>query len=168
MNVLSEQCSDDLCLTIENEDDEGAFLQSAGIYIDIIKSYSESEHVPMQKKEKDINMKRMQKAFEKLSKQERFGLNVAMARQVGEIDGEIQDFCEMFDTAIHEVIPKTPKYPRRFLLDFAVNVLRMGWINVEENNVNLICILLVMMEETGIKHDADAIAKDAKDIVSGK
>ena len=165
MNILSEQCSDDLRLTIENEDDEDAFLQKAGMYIDIVKSYSESEYIPMQKKEKDINMKRMRKAFEKLTKQERFGLNVAMARQIGEIDGEIQDFCEMFDTAIHATIPKTPQYPRRYLLDFAVNTLRMGWINVEENNVNLIQMLKVMMEETGISHDADAIAKEAKDIV---
>ena len=128
------------------------------------------EHVS----QSQMRLERLKQAFDALTDQDRESLNFAaeitLLSRSNPVDIELRRMMNEHSLPLCEAMEKALEYPasstvdsttRVILTEFARKAVSEGWVDVSVNNTNLIALLLIMMEETGVKHDADAIARDA-------
>ena len=121
-----------------------------------------------------VRIDKLRQAFSALTDQDKEDLNFAAeittlsnSNSIGKelkrmMNKESLPLCDALEKALNSQVPSMRKSNTRVILtEFASKAVSEGWVDVSVDNTNLVALLLIMMEESGIKHDADAIARDA-------
>ena len=171
--MVSNFSANKLCeYLVDIDKDVERFLFHADNCINRVRA--EASVKPEHVSQSQARINRLKEAFEALTEKDRENLNFAAeitALSHGNpVEIEMRRMMNKHSLPLCETMEKALEYPtssmdksatREILTEFACKAVSEGWVDVSTNNTNLIALLLIMMEETGIKHDADAIARDA-------
>lgn len=160
---LSDSCVERLdCYGDDLEQDEiDSFIANAEACVFMVKYMSETPRYLSKPANKRI--KNVLKAFEGLTEEDRRFLDLHI-ELVREMKFGTSNACVDMDYALKQkVAPANSSLSRQRLIDFAEMALKRNWIDVTEHNGNLVQVLKILMKESGVKHDANAIAKTAAD-----
>jgi len=170
--MVSNFTANKLCqYVVDIDKDVERFLFHADNCINRVREEASAKPGPMSPSQERIN--RLKQAFEALTDQDRenldFAAEVTALSQGDPVEMELRrmnkrslPLCETMEKALEYPASSMDKSATQMILtEFAHKAISEGWVDVSNNNTNLIALLLIMMEETGVKHDADAIARDA-------
>lgn len=171
--MVSNFSANKLCeYLVDIDGDVERFLYHADDCINRVRE--ETRFKPEHVSQSQMRLNRLKEAFEALTDEDRENLNfaaeiTALSRS-GPVEIELRRMMKKHSLPLCETMEKALEYPassmdrsstQAILTEFAHRAVAEGWVDVSDNNTNLIALLLIMMEESGVKHDADAIARDA-------
>ena len=155
---ISDYCVKRLRNNVDEEHEE-AFIRSAIAYIRIIRKAEAHKSEPAAEAQKRIN--RVKKAFDKLTEQDKLFLDINTTDS-DDYPSERPRVCESMqralDTPVHS---RRSDLSREFLSAFARLAIRSDWIDATVDSTDLKAVLMIMMEEAGVKHNATVIALEA-------
>ena len=171
--MVSNFCANKLCeYLVDIDDDVERFLFHADACINRVREESRAERENMTQAQK--RMDGLKQAFAKLTDQDKEDLNftaeIATLSKSGSIVKDLEQMmqkeyvplCESIEKALYHPALSRHKSPtQKTFTEFARKAVNEGWVDISTNNNGLIALLLILMEETGVKHDADSIARDA-------
>ena len=171
--MVSNFSANKLCeYVVDIDQDVERFLFHADVCINRVREGAIAEREHMEQSQKRIDT--LNKAFACLTDQDKEHLNLAaeienlsnsssIEQELGRMMKKgITPLCDVMQKALeHPVESRRKSTTRMILTEFARKAVSEGWVDVSINNTNLIALLLIMMEEAGVKHDVDAIAHDA-------
>lgn len=160
--MLSDECREALLWYVEGEDYEDDFLRTAGMYVAWASKLSKHEKHNMAVAQDRID--RVKKAFAKLTDQDRefLDLQIDFPEMMKDISYKPSSACKNMQKALDVSVPSSQfDLSRMSLLNFACIAVRNDWIATSENNSDLKAVILTLMKEAGVRHDADEIAGEA-------
>ena len=180
---LSDECLDRLGLYVDvDEENYEEFIFYAGLCVYWIRDKTSLSGLKRNKKDAQNRIDKVKKAFNALTDMDKLSLDL----HISLYDDDNYDYqaavrvieslplksnctldtsaCEKMQWALDKPVPKSIRHnvPRKNLIAFAKQAIDERWVDVSVNNAVLIELIKILMEEAGVHHDADAIAKAAK------